>query len=83
MGRLCVTEWFFSSDACIRQIVGVFGFTRELINMEIKVESIAIKEMKNEMMIILQKYLSDIGFRLQKWRSPKGDGVTLLYNSHI
>jgi tetratricopeptide (TPR) repeat protein len=47
---------------------------QELLEKEIKVESTAIKEIKAEMRKILQKYQgSSVGFKLQKWKSPKGE----------
>jgi tetratricopeptide (TPR) repeat protein len=50
---------------------------RELLEKEVKIESTAIKEIKAEMGKILRKYQgSNVGFKLQKWRSPLGEKNT-------
>ncbi|MDR0572694.1 MAG: tetratricopeptide repeat protein [Tannerella sp.] len=48
---------------------------RELLEKEVKIESTAVREIKAEMEKIIRKYQgSPVGFKLQKWKSPQGDG---------
>jgi tetratricopeptide (TPR) repeat protein len=56
----------------------------ELINKKVKVNSTAIKEIRTEMEKLLKKYQgATVGFKLQKWKPPKGGGKERLDMSII
>jgi tetratricopeptide (TPR) repeat protein len=56
------------------QVKKAINIATELLNKKVKIDSTAIDEIKMEMNKILQKNQdSSVEFRLQKWRSPKGE----------